>query len=146
MAENKVKEVANMLGVEIGVPFYIKYSNSKGGLINYNPYILRDDFLYDRDNKACPATLNYLLNGYYEIDKPILDDVEKRYLEGVLKPFKDSVLNIEKNQNAYGQWICIEFKEDNFGLPYFEKDTMYKGMELNKKHTIQELGLFEDEI
>lgn len=39
---------------------------------------------------------------------------------------------------------CIE-KDDNIPLPYFHKDKMYKGMELNKEYTLQELGLFEDE-
>lgn len=143
MAENKMKEVAKLLGVEIGVPFKIKDKN--GVELTYSPFTFKDDGVYDKENELRAGILTWLLNGTYEIAQPILTQKEKTYLEGVLRPFKDSVLNIEKNQNGYGQWICIEFKEDNFGLPYFEKDTMYKGMELNKKHTIQELGLFEDE-
>lgn len=137
MAENKMKEVAKLLGVEMGVPFKIK-----GFAPNYT--IKKYDGLCDENSYRCNEMLRKLLNGEYEIEQPILTQKEKTYLEGVLRPFKDSVLNIEKNQNGYGQWICIEFKEDNFGLPYFEKDTMYKGMELNRQYTLEELGLFVD--
>ena len=138
MAENKMKQVAEMLGVEMGAPFKIKgedrifYINEKG--------------LHCKDINTYNLILVKILKGELEIEKPILDDVEKCYLEGVLRPFKDKVKGIKKNQNKYGQWIYIEVKEDWFGLPYFEKDTMYKGMELDKEYTLQELGLFEDEV
>lgn len=156
MAENKMKEVAKLLGIEMYVPFYIK--NSKGVLSICNPCMLRDDFLYDSDNHACPMTLNYLLNGVYEIERPVLDDVEKRYLEGVLRPFKDRVVFVEKMYDDYSnvheeeEYIEVSLKHHNFEyedtltFPFFKKDTMYKGMTPNKKYTLKELGLFEDEI
>lgn len=137
MAENKMKEVAKLLGVEMYKPFNIKVDR-------YNPFIFNNDGLFDCEDCSRAELLISLLNGTYEIEQPILTQKEKTYLEGVLKPFKDRVLNIEKNQNAYGQWICIELKEDYFRLPYFEKDTMYKGMELDKEYILQELGLFVD--
>lgn len=31
--------------------------------------------------------------------------------------------------------------EDFASLPLFEKETMYKGMEVDKKYTLEELGL-----
>ena len=154
MAENKMKEVAKLLGIEMYVPFYIK--NSKGVLSICNPCMLRDDFLYDSDNHACPMTLNYLLNGVYEIERPILDDVEKRYLEGVLKPFKDRVEFIEKCEQCmpgkgYKEYIIIAISSnigysnhEDVPMPYFEKGTMYKGTEVNKQYTLEELGLFQD--
>ncbi len=143
MAENKMKQVAEMLGVEMYVPFYIK--DSKGVLEIYNPYMLRDNFLYDRDDHACSTTLNYLLSGFYEIEQSILTKKEKTYLEGVLRPFKNKVEFIKKDQNNYGECIHFNLKEDYFVLPYFEKDTMYKGMEIDKHYTVEELGLFEDD-
>lgn len=146
MAENKIKQVAELLGVEIGVPFRIKGTNceykiTKNGLINskdvYNSIKLKD-----------------LLIGKLEIEKPILDKVEKRYLEGVLRPFKDRVMSIKKNQNKYDCYddtyiyVCLKrydgINDDNLLFPCFSKDDMYKGMALNKRYTLEELGLFED--
>lgn len=139
MAENKMKEVAKLLGVELGVPFNIKDAK-------FNPYTLTEDGLIDRDKYFRMVYLNRLLMGEYEIEHPILDDVEKRYLEGVLRPFKDRVAFIEKQ--PYGkekEYILIAFKND-IGMPFprFKKGTMYKGMKLNKKYTLEELGLFKD--
>ena len=142
MAESKMKEVAKLLGVEMGVPFNIR--DKKGHRLSYSPYTLKNNGVYDKDNEFRSGILHLLINGTYEIEQPILDEVEKRYLEGVLRPFKDRVLNIEKNQNSYGQMICIDLKKDYLCLPYFENDTMYKGMELDKKYSLEELGLFQD--
>lgn len=63
----------------------------------------------------------------------------------MLRPFKDRVMSIEKNQNKYGQWIFVNVKEDYFCLPYFEDGTMYKGMKLDKAYTLEELGLVQDD-
>lgn len=85
----------------------------------------------------------------YETPKQILDQKEKEYLEAVIRPFKDKEVYIEKFHNDfYGQYIKIQVKnymdeDESINLPYFEKGTMYKGMELNKEYTLDELGLFE---
>ena len=81
-----------------------------------------------------------------EVEEPILDEVEKRYLIGVIRPFRDRIEFIKKSR-IYGQeYINIvynsEFKDDtNFCLPLFEPSTMYKGMKLGKEYTLEELGL-----
>ena len=89
-----------------------------------------------------------------EIEQPILDNVEKRYLEGVLKPFKDRVEFIEKCEQCMSgkEYIIIAISSnirysnhEYVILPFFDKGTMYKGMELNEKYTPEELGLFQDE-
>ena len=144
MAENKMKQVAELLGVEMGVPFNV-ITNGRKEQIN-NPFKITERGLTNCLGYLSDTVLINLLSGIYEINKPILDNVEKRYLEGVLRPFKDSILHIEKNQNKYGQWIFINLKKDYCSLPYFEIDKMYKGMEHNKRYTLKELGLFEDEI
>ena len=74
----------------------------------------------------------------------ILDDAEKRYLKGVIRPFRNRVLNIQKKSNStFKEWISILIKDHEvISLPYFEKSSgMYQGMEENKKYTIEELGL-----
>ena len=77
--------------------------------------------------------------------KPILDDVELRYLKNVIRPFKDKVEYVRKIQSATDwkmSYIYIDLKEDGYiMLPKFVKKTMYKKMILEKKYTLDELGI-----
>lgn len=88
-----------------------------------------------------------VVNGY--IGKPeILDEEEKRYLEEVIRPFRDRVVYISREIEVYRKkdvFIHIELNSDFIELPYFKANTMYKGMELGKRYTLEELGLFEEE-
>ena len=77
----------------------------------------------------------------YEAKVEILDEVEKRYLRGVIRPFRDKVTYIEK-ANAYDcSFIRIATNEEDIVLPHFKADAMYKGMKTNKAYTLEELGL-----
>ncbi|MBO7712064.1 MAG: hypothetical protein J6S85_01140 [Methanobrevibacter sp.] len=84
----------------------------------------------------------------YETPKEILDKEEKEYLEHFLRPFKDKVYRIEKEGGGFyseGESIRISVRESSdIILPTFRKDTMYKGMELDKEYTLKELGLFKE--
>lgn len=75
----------------------------------------------------------------------ILDDVEKAYLSAVIEPFRKEVEFIEKikRYSDEKEYIYMMMKKDNdyCELPVFEKGTMYKGMELGKAYTLEELGL-----
>lgn len=135
MAESKMKEVAKILGVELGEEFKIK---GYDGIFK-----LTNDGLSD-GSYILSLNLNLLLNGECEIEKPILDKVEKRYLENLLRPFKDRVKYIEKirYQKEY-LYICLDKDDDCITLPYFKKNTMYVGMEPEKEYSLKELGLFE---
>ena len=81
----------------------------------------------------------------YESKVEILDEVEKRYLRGVIRPFKDKVKYIEKCKSVTYEddsYICVQIKNaSSITLPYFESKTMYKNMEDDKKYTLEELGL-----
>ena len=146
MAENKMREVAKLLGVEMGVPFKIKNLLNKFMIDKYGLYSLRT-------HNHNESILVDLLCGNYEIEQPILDEVEKRYLESVLRPFKDRVNYVSKYEASGDELILINYDvletrgyyaTEVFVFPEFEKDTMYKGMELEKEYTLEELGLFQD--
>lgn len=80
----------------------------------------------------------------YEYKPEILDETEKRYLKGVIRPFRNNVEIIRRmySRTKNKDYIQIRYKNDTpTNLPYFEKDTMYKGMELDKIYTLEELGL-----
>lgn len=138
MAENKMKEVAQLLGVELNEEFNIKN-------MTFNPYRITKMGLFDRDESRSTIALHALLTGEHEIEKSILNKSEKTYLEAVLRPFKDRVEYIKKASNPNGCYIYVNLFDDEISFPYFEKDTMYKGMEVDKRYTLKELGLFEDE-
>jgi hypothetical protein len=81
-------------------------------------------------------------NGFIQ-EKEILDDTEKRYLKAVIRPFKNKVNHISKEDCHDGDcYISIEIDDEgDINLPYFKKETMYNGMEEDKKYTLKELGL-----
>ena len=78
-----------------------------------------------------------------EYQEPILDEAEKRYLSDVIRPFRDRVQYIAKrqNDNYKEEYIIIMINRDLIFLPNFKENTMYKDMELDKKYTLEELGL-----
>lgn len=88
--------------------------------------------------------VEWLLEEYSE---PILDDVERKYLSAIIKPFKNYVTGIIKVKDDYEKDKCfirIIVKKSTYeylNFPLFEENTMYKGMKENKKYTLEELGL-----
>ena len=79
-----------------------------------------------------------------EKEKEILDNKEKEYLRGVIKPFKDRVTCIIKGTGVeeHTEYIRIKVKNDvSIMLPEFKRGKMYKGMKLEKEYTLKELGL-----
>ena len=76
----------------------------------------------------------------------ILTEKEKAYLSAVIKPFREEVEWIERMDNSFvngnqHQFLCISLTNDYCCLPLFKKDTMYKGMQVYKEYTLEELGL-----
>lgn len=75
--------------------------------------------------------------------KEILDKAEKEYLSNVIKPFKERVTGIaiiKLSANKCYLYIDI-IGNDGFALPNFKHGTMYKNMQINRKYTLEELGL-----
>ena len=81
----------------------------------------------------------------YEHKEEILDETEKRYLSNFIKPFRNKVRNIIKTKSIFlkdKEYIIIRIiNGNNIPLPYFDKNTMYKGMELEKTYTLEELEI-----
>lgn len=141
---NYMKEVAKLLGVEIGEKFKLRpYDKNE---VTFSYYLFKRDGLYnpyDKDNYL----LAELLLGKYEIikfPKPILDDEEKKYLSRVIRPWKNEVKYIRKISNAKVEYILIIYGNHGTSImpfPDFKKGTMYKGMESGKHYSLEELGL-----
>ena len=145
--ENKMKEVAKLLGVELDEEFIIdgyklKYKLSNNGLMYWSNTL---------QHWALSDAIGKLLSGKSKIiklPKPILDKKEKEYLSVVIKPFRDRIISIRKyrfNQDEYiGMYIKYYAETDEnemITLPVFKEGTMYKGMQYYKEYTLEELGL-----
>ncbi len=94
-------------------------------------------FCFSNPCSACREdNIEWLLS-----EAQILDDAEKRYLRGVIRPFRKEVKSIRK-LSAVSEWIVIQMESYlEIHLPAFKKGTMYQGMEGNRRYTIEELGL-----
>jgi hypothetical protein len=87
------------------------------------------------------AILDWMAQPY---KKPILDKVEREYLSAVIRPFKKMIAYIVKAQDFDDGKQCIRIilqNGDGMHFPYLNDDAMYKGMEVNKDYSLEELGL-----
>lgn len=142
---NYMKQVAQMLGVELNEEFIIRREGIKCKLTKYGL-----EYLYEPSKKWVTGFfLNKILNGTFEfvkIPKPFLDETEKEYLSNVIKPFRNKIESIAKYIDEDGEYISITYKDLNGGtfsmaFPSYDDGTMYKGMELDKEYTLEDLGL-----
>lgn len=83
-----------------------------------------------------------------EHKEKILTKFEKDYLSYTLHPFRKIIVTVSKHRlNNDLEYIAIRVKslkedeEENMCFPAFKIGTMYKGMELDKKYSLEELGL-----
>ena len=143
---NYMEQVAQMLGVELNEEFIIRNEGDKCRLTERGL-----EYLYEPYKKWVTCFfLNKILNGTFEIvkiSKPILDGVEKEYLSHIIKPFKEKITFIMKTDyDNNKEYIFIEYYEESnikyiIEFPSFKKGTMYKGMELDKQYTLEDLEL-----
>ena len=148
---NIMKDVAKLLGLELEEEFTIegfedffpKVKLTERGLSYWSNIDRRWCGLGDIPNKLLTGE-----NKITKLSKPILNDAEKEYLGNIIKPFRDRVISIRKIEDPGEECLIIYveyFKDKSIGetfmLPSFEMKTMYKGMELGKRYTPEELGL-----
>ena len=104
---------------------------------SFDPVSGRDEFC-----KKCLCESLEWLN--QEFKEPILDDVEREYLSAVIKPFITKISCIIKSEDPCKgkNYIKIEFCDgDRMFFPNLSNNAMYKGMELDRNYTLEELGL-----
>ena len=144
-----MKQLAEMLGVKVGEEFrvdkgydtWINYSHNvvfteddRFEVVG-NPYFPSDDLLLD------------VLHGRLEVFKlsePLLTVEERKYLLMVTKLYDEDTEYVVKLPSAITnkEFLFISVKgTGNITLPLFDKGTMYKGLELEKKYELEELSL-----
>ena len=146
MAKNKMSEVAKLLELELREEFKITGLSAR--------YRITDIGLqyYSKTAKGWLTSnkLAMLLQGeisIIKVEQPILDDIEKKYLGNIIKPFRNKIKYIRKisgpTENFEYIKICYQEHNDDIVLnfPNFKVGKMYKGMELDKLYTLKELGI-----
>lgn len=152
---NKVQQaLLKSLGLEIDQEFEFYDDKYKFVLENDNKENLHlltqhpiNEKMYEYDENLLNIINN--LDKIHPIKKPILDEKEKKYLEAVLRPFKDGIISIELKTSRTDAYIFIVIqsavacRDESMSFPAFKLGTMYKGMEIGNQYTLEELGLFE---
>jgi hypothetical protein len=140
-----IGKIVTVSNITLGNGFTIKEDDGRG----FPRWVFRlEDIEYvvkQKHFKSLPNNYTGTIeveNGFIQ-EKEILDDTEKRYLKAVIRPFKNRVINIIKENCCDGNcYISISLNNaEEIFLPSFKKGTMYNGMEDNKEYTLKELGL-----
>lgn len=75
-------------------------------------------------------------------DNELLTPKEREYLKFVFRPFASNIMYIHKVQSSDNmEYIRAVAYPSAIIFPDFEKGTMYKGMKLETKYTLKELGI-----
>ena len=149
-----VKDMSNTTIQEYLDKLRESFSSTKGSIIcgGLECEQCREKFGIESD--GCPTRLIGLDNeavkkvmAYQIPNKEILNKEEKEYLEAVLKPFKGkiSIICVTSNFGTSFLKVDIGLTEDCMDFmvfPNFDEGTMYKGMEIDKRYTPEELGLW----
>lgn len=142
---NLIPEIAKMLNIEIGEEFkLLDATNHDYGVFRLGENHIEQKSKDGKWSLSCEFILGAIVRGRLKVVKSsevILTDKEREYLAAVIAPYRDDVVCIMKSNAFEYLRVYIHLKHDTFGLPWFNKDEKYKGMELNKGYTLEELGL-----
>ena len=142
---NLIPEVARLLNIELGEEF--KIFDAAG--FDYGVFRLGENCLEHRlENGRWVNFYDHLFGaiicGRLKVVKSqgsILTDKEREYLAAVIEPYRDDVVCIMKSNVLEYPRVYVHLKHDVFGLPWFNKDEKYKGMELEREYSLEDLEL-----
>ena len=142
---NYMEQIAKMLNVEIDEEFKIEgHDDNLKFKFTENRFLQSYGDVYGWVDSISIMTVLEGRAKIIKLPRPILTDEEKEYLSYVIKPFREDVLKISKfKSKVLNNKEVIGFETPNGFMifPPFEKDKMYKNMELNKAYTLNDLGL-----
>ena len=145
--------IANYFGLDVGTVFEIErlpghFKFDYKDLLLWQGCNMRpDEWLYNNEH-----ILVDLIAGRKHIKpRELLTDAERAHIKSVIEPYGYDVWDIRKVQNSQDtQMIVITYDYgrvrdplDSFevSLPFFDNDTMFTGLQLNKDYTLEELGI-----
>lgn len=145
--------IANYFGLDVGTVFQVEGFPGYFKFDHENILLWRDDYM-DPDEWL---TLNEyiladLITGRKHIKpRELLTDAERAHIKSVIEPYGYDVWDIRKVQSSQDtQKIVITYDYcgtrdplDSFeiSLPFFDNNTMFIGLQLNKCYMLEELGI-----
>lgn len=94
------------------------------------------------DGKPCNLRkIEWLMEEYKE---PILTDKEKTIIRNIIKafePFKKDLERITKIGLPDTCYLVFDCSDDSYTTPCFNNNELFKGMEIYKAYSLEELGL-----
>ena len=149
---NLIPEVAKLLDLEIGEEF--KVVDAAG--FDYGVFRLGENYIEQKlRNDKWLLSYEHMIGAIVcgrlkvvKLPKVILTDEEKEYLSNVVRPWRDKVISFTKYWSTgedVNEFIQICYVQNGMkyyiSLPDFEKGSMYKGIELERDYSLEELGL-----
>lgn len=144
---NLIPEIAKLLNIEIGEEFKLfDTTNHDYGVFRLGENHIEQKSKDGKWSLSCEFILGAIVRGRLKVVKQnesILTEKEKEYLAAVIKPFRDRVEYVRKYAHIDNkhEWIEIVFTNIFMCFPFFEKGTMYKGMELDREYELEDLDL-----
>ena len=125
------------------VIFFNKDSSRQGTLYAFDNLDKNFKYTINDDVSIVKVERPLKYETMFERKEEILDEVEKKYLADVVRPFRSKVRSVYKMVSICSnkEFICIQLRDENFTLPYFKKGTMYKEMQTGKRYTLEKLGI-----
>lgn len=103
--------------------------------------------LFHDGNDCLKSLKKWCAEPYEEPEKPenksVLDKEEHEFLQFMVDHISPRIISFRKCKIGYSKEKIFYYMENKEGecLPKFNNETMYAGMEPNKKYTLKELGL-----
>lgn len=146
---NYIEQIAKMLNVEIDEEFKIEgYDDNIRFKFTKNRFLQSYGNVYGWVDSISIMTVLEGRAKLIKLPKPVLTDEEKEYLSNVIRPWKNKIKTITKywgTGDCVNEFIQICYIQNGFNyymsLPQFERWSMYKGMELERDYSLEELGL-----
>ena len=150
---NLIPEVAKLFDIELGEEFRIL--DTAG--FDYGVFRLGENYIEQKlRNDKWLLSYEHMIGAIVcgrlkvvKLPKVILTDEEKEYLSNVIRPWREKVVSVTKYWGLENG-IKIEFIQVCYvqnginyymSLPNFEEGSMYKGMELKRDYSLEELDL-----
>ena len=138
-------DVGTIFQIE-GLPGYFKFDH-KGMLLWQGCNMRPDEWLSNNE-----YILVGLIAGRKHIKpRELLTDAERAHIKSIIEPYGYDVWDVRKVQSSQDtQKIVITYDYcgtrdplDSFevSLPFFDNNTMFTGLQLNKDYTLEELGI-----
>lgn len=122
---------------------------SKEKIIKELTFMIKETGLFDCDDDCRGGLLICLLTGETEIEETILIKKEREYLASVIAPgsiYRNVDYIVKRENDNHNFYIVIKLKNWEFiKFPEFNNKNMYKCMKVDKRYSLQELGLSKDE-